>query len=143
MGYLKDRQKEEAIISLLSFMNHHQQDDSRVIFGDISKAFDSINHKKLIKLLQKTFQLSDDCCFINYVRDMYEGLYHTTQVNNSYSDVEKQEVGIKQGCCLSPLLFIIFFNHVVEKFDNFNFKGKVVVFAYADDIAVGIQKKKM
>ena len=94
------------------------------IFIDLSKAFDTINHKILLEKLQyygirglsniliKSY-LSNRKQFVNY--------------NNFQSEYQLVSCGVPQGSILGPLLFILYINDITNcsKFCNF--------ILYADD----------
>ena len=126
---------------MLAFLKRYQTSYPNVVFGDISKAFDSVHHKKLSATLQRVLGVPPTSKFIKYIDDMYDGLYHTTRIDQVYSEIAHQRVGIKQGCSLSPLLFVIYFNQVIEKIKNGKYSGEVAVLAFADDVAICVEKQ--
>lgn len=80
------------------------------LYVDIKKAFDSIPHDQLFKCLEA--KLPTATRFITFVRNMYNNLYYTVKVGDSFSQIFAQIVGIKQGCNLSPLLFLLYFDEI-------------------------------
>lgn len=71
---------------------------------DIAKAFDSVSHKTLHAVL-KHIGLPEG------FRNAINGLFHQVRVKTNFNGAENKVIdicaGIKQGCPLSPLLFII------------------------------------
>ena len=80
-----------------------------ITYIDFRKAFDSIEHWAIEETLQA---YSVHSTLIAVIRDIYEnnvsGIY--TEVGESPVDAIKQERGVKQGCVLSPLLFVLVIN---------------------------------
>ena len=88
LTYCQLNTKEKALISLIDF----------------EKAFDSINWSFLLKSLQ-TFNFGNS--FISWVKTLYTDIESCVNNNGKSSNFFKLERGIRQGCCLSALLFII------------------------------------
>eukprot|EP00461_Guttulinopsis_vulgaris_P001339 UN01339 len=72
---------------------------------------------------------------------MYKNLKYMVKVGNQVSDEGSQKIGIKQGCTISPLLFIIYFNQVcvelrkdMKKYGHLEWTYLELLFA--DDIAI-------
>ena len=92
-------------ITLLNGMMRNARKRNRsifVVFLDLAKAFDWVNHKLLTRALQRHGCLNQ---FIRVVKDLNDGA--VTRVSNGITttrDIEMRS-GVKQGCPLSPLLF--------------------------------------
>ena len=68
-------------------------------FADFEKAFDSVDHDFIFKVL-KHFNFGSS--FINWIKLLYNDA-KSSVVNNGYmSDFLKIERGVRQGCPLSP-----------------------------------------
>ena len=85
--YCQLNAKEKALISLIDF----------------EAAFDSINWSFMLKSLQ-TFNFENS--FISWVKTLYTDIESCVTNNGKSSIFFKLERGIRQGCCLSALLFI-------------------------------------
>ena len=105
VGYLKGRFIGENIRTIKDIIDYTQffKIPGLIALIDFQKAFDTIRWSFLIKSLS-AFNFGDK--FINIVKMMYTDIESVT--NNGRSSVFfKLHCGIRQGCCLSALLFII------------------------------------
>ena len=72
-----------------------------LFFSDFEKAFDSVNHEFMYKCLDFGNEL------INWVKLFYNDAKSCVSNNGNLSDFFKVQRGVRQGCPLSPYLFII------------------------------------
>ncbi|CAK9816254.1 Retrovirus-related Pol polyprotein from type-2 retrotransposable element R2DM [Anthophora plagiata] len=111
---------------------------------DISKAFDTIPHDALSDALESK---GVPLAVSKYIKEMYNGCRTVIQCKNS----EKVEMGllrgVKQGDPLSPLLFNLVLDPVIEKLDETT-KGiqlgenRVSILAFADDLVLIANNEK-
>jgi len=76
-----------------------------MLFVDYEKAFDRVEHPKLMQLLRNLDIYQKD---IRCIENLY--WYQTPQIrlNNELSDDIEIRRGVRQGCVLSPLLFNLY-----------------------------------
>ena len=99
------------------------------IFIDLSKAFDTISHDKLIYKLN-CYGLRGSS--LKLIKSYLSGRTQTTKFQSKNSDESNIEYGVPQGSVLGPLLFLIYVNNIVMSSDL----GKFVL--YADDTNIFI-----
>ena len=75
-----------------------------LFFADFEKAFDSISHKYIIKSLE-SFNFGTD--IIKWVKCFYQGANSCVQNTGFMSNFFSISRGVRQGCPLSPYLFIL------------------------------------
>ncbi len=98
-----------------------------LVFVDLKKAFDTVDHDILCEKLQVYgVQQRELSWFRSY-------LYNRKQfcrVNGISSDFEDIQVGVPQGSCLGPLLFLLYINDLPQAVPGSN------VSIYADDTSL-------
>ena len=75
-----------------------------MFFSDFEKAFDSVDHTYLLKTLQH-FNFGNS--FLRWIKTFYNGANSCVLNNGFMTDCFKIKRGVRQGCPLSPYLFII------------------------------------
>ena len=96
------------------------------IFIDLTKAFDTVNHKILLEKLQHLgIRGVPNKLLESYLTNRYQYV----QINDNKSSLRSINCGVPQGSVLGPLLFILYINDLVNCT-----KSKIRIFA--DDTAV-------
>ena len=108
-------------------MNIDNGNMNSVVFLDIRKAFDTIDHQILIKKLSQ-YGIQDD--ELNFFESYLENRTQCCSVNGKLSDRQKIEYGVPQGSILGPLLFIIYMNDLPL------FVTNAQISMYADDTSL-------
>ena len=105
-GFIQGRQMRgnvRQIVNILEYLGRNNQVSAVLMFLDAEKAFDRLNWQFLEKVLQK-MQLGEH--FTQSIKAIYKEQTAQIIVNGSLTESFKIEKGTRQGCPLSPLLFI-------------------------------------
>ncbi|VDM01090.1 unnamed protein product [Schistocephalus solidus] len=79
-------------------------------FMDLTKAFDTMNHDGLWKVMQK---FGCPKRFTHMVRQLHDGMMARSPDNGTVSEVFTVTNGVKQGCVLTPTLFSFMFSDML------------------------------
>ena len=112
-GFRKERSCTDQIATLRVIVEQsiEWQTSLYVCFVDFEKAFDSVDQQTIWNILSY-YGVPDK--FINIIRLLYEE--YTCQVvhNGKLSDEFAVTTGVRQGCLLSPLLFLVVLDWVTK-----------------------------
>jgi len=90
------------------------QSDVYTCFIDFEKAFDRVQHDKMIDILQ---EIGLDGKDIRVIRNVYWDQEAGIRMNERTSAWQKIERGVRQGCVLSPALFNLYSQYVLRCLD--------------------------
>jgi len=114
-------------------------------FVDFKKAYDSVWRNGLfLKMLNAGISKG----FVELMMDMYSKLTCCVQINGGISNYFETLVGLKQGCNLSPALFNIFVNDIINNMNNIEndapYLGtnQISCLLYADDLVLLSESKE-
>ena len=112
-GFRRNRSTQQPLFALRRVMDHIDagQDKAAVVFLDWEKAFDKVNQRRMITALHR-FGVPEKMC------RAIEGIYKQPQFRVkdfwSESTAKRQRSGIRQGCPLSPFLFVMLLTVMLE-----------------------------
>jgi len=114
------------------------QKEPRVFtFVDFSKAFDSLDWEVMWKVLE--FQGMPDK-FVELIRKLYNtsSISVRLSMDGSWAPAFDQKVGIRQGCSLSPALFVLVLDFALRAFESACCQQNIDVdwLGYADDLVL-------
>ena len=114
----------DALIEITENIRSGTDEEITSIMLDLRKAFDTINHYRLLeKLSQSGVKGIVKKWFQSYLRNKKHALF----VNDKWSNFEPINCGVPQGSILGPLLFIIYINNFPKCCPN------VTTYLFADD----------
>jgi len=138
LGFKKNLSCMHAIYTVRSVVNYYTQNGStvNVCSLDLSKAFDKMNHYALLnKLMDRKFPNE----ILNILQQWFSVSFTCVKWMGYVSHFFSLSAGVRQGGVLSPFLFAIFVDSLVDKVRATGvgcyFKSACVsVLLYADDI---------
>lgn len=120
-----------------------------VVSLDQAKAFDRVNRWFMFKVMER---MGFGEVFIGWIKTLYTGASCLVQVNGKLGQCFEVKEGVRQGCPLSPLLFILYMEPVAEAIRKDSGikglmipggKGAVVKLSqYADDTTLLLESDK-
>ena len=96
-----------------------------LLLCDFSAAFDTVPHQVLLDKLALYGATPET---IRWFKRYLENRKQYVDVNGGISGMRKINYGVFQGSCGGPLLFIVFFNDIMELQDD-----QTMILGYADD----------
>ena len=107
-------------------------------FIDFQKAYDTVDRDLLLKRLQI---LGINGLFLQNISAMYHRTKYAIKLSNGYLTPIDSNLGLKQGCPLSPMLFNLYIDDISDIFDDqchpIEMQGmKLNHFLYADDLVI-------
>ena len=105
-GFRKNRSTADAIHCVRRIAEHGEQTKTptHMVLLDWAKAFDKINREALYVAMEK---MNVPKKYINVIKAMYTNTRFNITMEGQTSSWLAQETGIRQGCPLSPYLFLI------------------------------------
>jgi len=100
---------------------------------DLSKAFDSLDRGTMIRILEEYGLAGED--ELRIISFLLSETTLMVKVGSSISEVFKTMIGTPQGDALSPILFLIYLEHILRRHRRRNIlAANEIEMAYADDI---------
>lgn len=111
------RKREEAIAQFLALSEivrrrHLRDKPTFGVFVDFKKAYDRVHHGALLRVLE---HMGIRGKMLNFIKRLYRDNKIRVRTGGYLSDPFDMRRGNRQGCPLSPLLFIIFINGILKE----------------------------
>ena len=135
-GFRKNHSTEHALIELVDQIKLNMGGNKMTcgIFIDLSKAFDTVNHKILIDKLEH-YGIRGKA--LDIFKSYLSNRKQYVQLENSKSELCPIYIGVPQGSVFGPLFFILFINDLYKCCPD----GKVRLFA--DDTTIFFHKNNI
>ena len=101
----------------------------KVVFLDISRAFDRVWHRGLV---HKLFESGISDSVLSWIENYLTDRRQRVCLNGEFSDWGNISAGVPQGSILGPLLFLIFINDITDVIQHTDIR------LYADDTCLFI-----
>ena len=116
------------------FKANNNNEITIAVYIDAMKAFDTVNHQKLVNKLQK---LGIEGHLLGWIKNYLTNRKQCTIANNIVSDFQDITCGVPQGSVLGPLLFLVYINDI----SNIVINSRISM--YADDTVLYISHKNV
>ena len=128
-GFLSEKSTLTNLIETLNYFTKKVDERSNVdaLYIDVSKAFDSISHNKLIYKLKK---YGFGGIFLLWIENFLTNRPQRVKINSELSPMHISTSGVPQGSILGPLFFILYIDGICEKLTY----GRISL--YADDAKI-------
>ena len=141
IGFSKGHNTSDHIFLMQTLIEKVVKRDKRKLytaFIDFKKAYDTVDREILFNHLK---QLGINGLFLKNITAMYENTKYSIKLKNGYSHALNSNLGLKQGCPLSPLLFNLYIDDINKIFEEqcypITLQDDVLNhFLYADDLVL-------
>ena len=112
-GFRKDRGTRDPIANICWIIEKAREFQENIYFCfiDYAKAFDSVDHNKLWKILKEMGIPDYLACLL---RNLYAGQEATVRTGHPKTDWFQIGKGVHQGCILSPCLFNLYVEYIMR-----------------------------
>ncbi len=143
IGFQEKCRTTDHLLTLKALINKHVHDTSKkkvhAAFIDFRKAFDSVWHRGLFQKLQN-YGINGNV--LKTIQCMYDKTECAVKINNQCTNFFKCSKGVRQGCPLSPTLFNLYINDLVDELSKTNptpldlGHEPISCLVYADDLII-------
>ena len=146
IGFMKGKGTPDHIFLLQTIVEKvvkKKKNKLYAVFIDFKKAYDTVNRGHLFKKLK---DLGINGIFMRNIESMYEETEYCLKLKGGHTSPILSNLGLKQGCPLSPILFNLYIDDIKNIFDEHcdpvSIQNvKINHFLYADDLVILSQNK--
>ena len=144
-GYQKHHSTEHLLLKVVNdlYQSFDKNIPSVLVLLDLSAAFDTVDHTKLLKILQ--YEIGIEGIALCWFESFLKGRTQKVKIGDEYSELMELLYGVAQGSVLGPILFKIYirsFYHHVEA-TKFNVEGFADDHQLIKEFLVAFQKKAL
>ena len=117
-GFMPGRGTADSILALRNIIKKtsiRQERELWILFVDYTKAFDSVDHCKMLKAM-KDLGVPDHLTWL--VQKLYDKANGCIRVEDDHTEMFPFKRGVRQGCPLYPLLFIAVREVIMRKVES-------------------------
>ena len=141
IGFMKGSRTSDHIFLLQTIIEKVVKKNNGKLYAafiDFKKAYDTVDRNRLFERLKG---LGINGFFLRNITAMYEKNRYSIKLKNGFIDPIDSNLGLKQGCPLSPMLFNLYIDDVENIFDDLcdpiDFQNENIYhFLYADDLVL-------
>ena len=129
-------QSGDSTVNQVAYLYHvfsHALDrkkDDRIVFCDISKAFDRVWHEGLLFKLER---IGIGGNLLNFVKHYLSNHTRSIIVDGQSSEIGHIKAGVHQGAVFGPLTFLIYINDIIE-----DISSNIKLFAYDTSLFIEV-----
>lgn len=122
-GFVKNKSTITNLAEYVNYIATYMPKGGQIdaIYTDLAKAFDKVNHRRLLKKLN---QYPIDNCTKAWIFSFLTKIKQTVCIYGNKSKPISPTSSVPQGCILSTLLFALFINDLSCKYGIFLIGGK-------------------
>ena len=148
IGFRKEYRTADHIFVLKTLITKITRVKNKKLFAafiDFKKAYDTVNRTLLLKRLSS---IGVGCKLLQNLKALYTKTDYAIKIKDGTLEPISSNLGLKQGCPLSPLLFNIFINDFstyipANTETDISLQGtEITHFLYADDLVILADSKK-
>lgn len=140
-GFRKDRSTSDQLFLMMEFIRNRRPAKTYCCFLDVQKAYDRVWRDGLWYKLR---QYGVKGKMWRVLRSVYESVESSVLVNDQRTRFFRVDVGLRQGCLMSPILFALYINGLAEEIKKENIGVRIRtrreercgILMFADDIVL-------